>query len=64
MLALDGKGGLWADMLQSYADSAGRGDRGAKTLLLRFNGGRWQIAREDWAAEPPLREVFDEGSGE
>ena len=63
-LALDGKGGLWADMLQSYADSAGRGDRGAKTLLLRFNGGRWQIAREDWAAEPPLREVFDEGSGE
>ena len=63
-LALDDKGGLRADMLQSYADSAGHSDRGTKTLLLAFDGRRWQIAREDWAAEAPLPDVFDAGSGE
>ena len=63
-LALDEKGGLRADMLQSYADSAGHSDRGTKTLLLAFDGKRWQIMREDWAAESPLPEVFDAGGGE
>ena len=63
-LALDEKGGLRADMLQSYADSAGHSDRGTKTLLLAFDGKRWQIVREDWAAESPLPEIFDVGSGE
>ena len=63
-LALDEKGGLRADMLQSYADSAGHSDRGTKTLLLAFDGKRWQITREDWAAESPLPEVFDAGGGE
>ncbi|MDM8215744.1 L,D-transpeptidase family protein [Desulfovibrio piger] len=63
-LALDEKGGLRADMLQSYADSAGHSDRGTKTLLLAFDGKRWQIAREDWAAESPLPEIFDAGGGE
>ena len=63
-LALDEKGGLRADMLQSYADSAGHSDRGTKTLLLAFDGRRWQITREDWAAESPLPEVFDAGGGE
>ena len=63
-LALDEKGGLRADMLQSYADSTGHSDRGTKTLLLAFDGKRWQITREDWAAESPLPEVFDAGGGE
>ena len=63
-LALDEKGGLRADMLQSYADSAGHSDRGTKTLLLAFDGKRWQITREDWAAESPLPVVFDAGGGE
>ena len=63
-LALDEKGGLRADMLQSYADSAGHSDRGTKTLLLAFDGKRWQITREDWAAESPLPEIFDAGGGE
>ncbi len=58
-LALDDKGGLRADMLQSYADSAGHSDRGTKTLLLSFNGKQWQITREDWVVEAPLPAMFD-----
>ena len=41
--------GLRADMNQVYADSSGHTDRGTKTLLLRFDGKNWRIAREDWA---------------
>ena len=40
--------GLRADMNQVYADSSGHTDRGTKTLLLRFDGKSWRIAREDW----------------
>ncbi len=40
--------GLRADMNQVYADSSGHTDRGTKTLLLRFDGKNWRIAREDW----------------
>ncbi|RHH20517.1 hypothetical protein DW219_09940 [Desulfovibrio sp. AM18-2] len=47
------RAGLRADMTQVYADSAGHSDRGTKTLQLRFDGKRWRIAREDWAALPP-----------
>ena len=36
-------------MAQVYADSFGHTDRGTKTLLLRFDGKNWRIAREDWA---------------
>lgn len=43
------KQGLRADMNQVYADSSGHTDRGTKTLLLRFDGKAWRIAREDWA---------------
>lgn len=43
------KQGLRADMNQVYADSSGHTDRGTKTLLLRFDGKGWRIAREDWA---------------
>ena len=63
-LALDEKGGLRADMLQSYADSAGHSDRGTKTLSLVFDGRRWRIAREDWVAEAPLPDAFATGGGE
>lgn len=45
--------GLRADMTQIYADSSGHSDRGTKTLQLRYDGKRWRIAREDWAALPP-----------
>jgi ketosteroid isomerase-like protein len=41
--------GIRADMNQVYADSSGHTDRGTKTLLLRFDGKNWRIAREDWA---------------
>ena len=43
------KQGIRADMNQVYADSSGHTDRGTKTLLLRFDGKNWRIAREDWA---------------
>ena len=43
------KQGLRADMNQVYADSSGHTDRGIKTLLLRFDGKNWRIARDDWA---------------
>ena len=43
------KQGIRADMNQVYADSSGLTDRGTKTLLLRFDGKNWRIAREDWA---------------
>lgn len=43
------KQGIRADMTQVYADSSGHTDRGTKTLLLRFDGKKWLIAREDWA---------------
>ena len=36
-------------MAQVYADSSGHTDRGTKTLLLRFDGKNWRIAREEWA---------------
>ncbi len=42
------KQGLRADMNQIYADSSGHTDRGTKSLLLRFDGKTWHIAREDW----------------
>lgn len=53
-LALDG-GKIRADMTQSYADSAGRSDRGIKTLLMHFDGSRWLIDREDWSPAPGSR---------
>jgi len=43
------KQGIRADMAQVYADSSGHTDRGTKTLLLRFDGKNWRIAREEWA---------------
>ena len=48
--------GIRADMTQVYADSVGRGDRGIKTLYLRYDGERWRIQREDWTAATPLPE--------
>lgn len=49
--------GIRADMTQSFADSAGRSDKGVKTLLLRYDGKQWRIKREDWAAaQEPKRE--------
>jgi len=42
--------GIRADMHQVYADSAGRSDRGIKTLHLRFDGKRWRIQNEEWSA--------------
>ncbi|MDE7240331.1 MAG: L,D-transpeptidase family protein [Desulfovibrio sp.] len=53
-LAMDRRG-IRADMSQAYADSAGRSDRGVKTLLLRYDGTGWRIQREDWAPEAPAR---------
>lgn len=53
-LAMDRRG-IRADMTQAYADSAGRSDRGVKTLLLRYDGTGWRIQREDWAPEAPAR---------
>lgn len=56
------KQGIRADMHQDYADSAGRSDRGIKTLWLRFDGRSWRIHREDWTAQdfapaPPPEET-------
>lgn len=45
---LDGSGAR-ADMTQSYSDSKGHGDKGVKTLILRYDGRNWLIQREDWA---------------
>lgn len=42
-----------ADMTQAYEDSAGRADKGVKTLILRKDGHRWLIQREDWANAAP-----------
>ncbi len=53
-LAMDRRG-IRADMTQAYADSAGRSDRGVKTLLLRYDGTGWRIQREDWVPEAPAR---------
>lgn len=53
-LAMDRRG-IRADMTQAYADSAGRSDRGVKTLLLRYDGSGWRIQREDWVPEAPAR---------
>ncbi len=44
------KGGIRADMGQTYADSGGNSDRGTKTLLMQYDGKKWLIAREDWTA--------------
>lgn len=44
--------GIRADMNQAYTDSAGRGDKGVKTLHLRHDGDKWRIKREDWTALP------------
>lgn len=44
--------GIRADMNQAYSDSAGRGDKGVKTLHLRHDGEKWRIKREDWSALP------------
>lgn len=46
-IALD-KNGVRADMNQNYSDSAGKSDRGLKTLFLRYDGKKWRIHREDW----------------
>ena len=46
------KQGVRADMTQVYTDSSGHTDRGTKTLLLRYDGQNWRIAREDWAPLP------------
>lgn len=51
-LSMDPRG-IRADMNQVYADSAGKSDKGVKTLLLRFDGKDWRIQREDWVALPP-----------
>ena len=50
-LALAGRQ-IRADMTQDYADSAGRSDRGVKSLLMRYDGQRWLIEREDWSPLP------------
>ncbi|MBQ9407710.1 MAG: L,D-transpeptidase family protein [Desulfovibrio sp.] len=42
------KQGIRADMMQTYTDTAGRKDKGVKTLQLRYDGQNWRIAREDW----------------
>ena len=51
-LAMDQKG-VRADMSQSYTDSQGGSDRGVKTLLLRYDGDKWRIQREEWANAAP-----------
>lgn len=51
--------GIRVDMNQSYADSAGKTDKGVKTLLLRFDGEQWRIKREDWANLPVMPKVID-----
>lgn len=40
-----------ADMTQAYADSAGRKDKGVKTLILQKEGHKWVIQKEDWTNE-------------
>ncbi|MDE5833409.1 MAG: L,D-transpeptidase family protein [Desulfovibrio sp.] len=49
----DKKGYIRADMNQAYADSSGKKDKGLKTLILKYDGHRWLIQREDWIAEKP-----------
>ncbi len=46
------RNGVRADMMQAYADTAGKRDRGVKSLLLRYDGAHWRIQREDWKAQP------------
>lgn len=46
-LTLD-KHGVRADMGQYFKDINGKSDKGIKTLLLRFDGNKWLITREDW----------------
>lgn len=41
--------GVRADMQQTYKDSAGKSDRGIKTIILKFDGNKWSILREDWS---------------
>lgn len=41
--------GIRADMHQVYTDANGQGDKGVKTILLRYDGKNWRIAREDWS---------------
>ncbi len=48
------KQGIRADMAQTYTNASGHTDKGVKTLLLRYNGTAWRIAREDWAVQTPL----------
>lgn len=58
MRVLPDGNGARADMTQLYSDTAGRSDKGVKTLHLRYDGKRWLIKREDWAnqaAPPPFR---------
>ena len=50
----DKQGGIRVDMNQSYADSSGKKDKGLKTLILKYDGARWLIQREDWVAEKPV----------
>ncbi|MBO4313687.1 MAG: L,D-transpeptidase family protein [Desulfovibrio sp.] len=45
------RNGVRVDMVQVYADTAGKRDRGVKTLQMRYDGGHWRIQREDWKAQ-------------
>ncbi|MDR0339307.1 MAG: hypothetical protein LBH65_03405, partial [Desulfovibrio sp.] len=40
---------VMADMHQKYADKAGGGDEGLKTLTFIEKDGRWLITQEDWS---------------
>lgn len=50
-LSVDNKG-IRADMNQAYADSAGKTDKGVKTILLKYDGKNWLIQKEDWVMLP------------
>lgn len=52
-LAMDNRG-VRVDMTQNYSDSQGVSDRGIKTLLLRYDGDKWKIQREDWTNLAPV----------
>lgn len=44
--------GVAVDMTQIYNDSAGKGDKGEKVLLLQPVDNTWRIASETWTAIP------------
>lgn len=59
-LALDDQG-IRADMNQAYADNAGKSDKGVKTIHMRFDGKKWLIQREDWAAQAAASSISTRG---